>query len=87
MSTDNVGYNRNTLLAMLKNRIVEVRFRKADGQHRTLRGTLLEEYLPARKNNTAAAETSKQHENVVTLWDLDEKQWRSVRTDRITDVL
>ena len=45
MITENVGYNRNTLLEMLKNRIVEVRFRKATGESRTLRGTLLDEYL------------------------------------------
>jgi hypothetical protein len=88
MLTENVGYNRATLLEMLKNRIVEVKFRKATGESRTLRGTLLEEYLPAKyRNRTEAAEPSKQHDNVVTLWDVDDNDWRSVRTDRITDVL
>jgi len=89
MSTENVGYNRNTLLEMLKNRIVEVRFRKATGESRTLRGTLLEAYLPKQKERSTPVDSaeSKQHDNVVTLWDVDENGWRSVRTDRITDVL
>jgi hypothetical protein len=90
MNLENVGYNRNTLLEMLKNRIVEVKFRKATGENRTLRGTLLESYLPAkyRKENIKPNDAAdKQRDNVVTLWDVDENEWRSVRTDRITDVL
>ena len=85
MITENVGYNRNTLLEMLKNRIVEVRFRKATGESRTVRGTLLGEYLPMKYRKNMV--TPKHENDVITLWDVDEQDWRSVRADRIIDVL
>jgi WYL_2, Sm-like SH3 beta-barrel fold len=92
MTIESVGYNRKTLLEMLKNRIVEVRFRKADDTIRVLRGTLLDEYLPEKYRKEGITpddlvEPSKQQDNLVTLWDVDDNDWRSVRTDRIIDVL
>lgn len=85
MSTEAQGYNRDTLLAMLNCRIVEINYRKAEGDLRVVRGTLLDEYLPEKYRNRN--QTEKEPENVVTLWDVDEAGWRSLRTDRIKEVL
>jgi hypothetical protein len=90
MDTETIGYNRDTLLAMLQNRIVEVKFRKADGNVRTLRGTLLDEYLPEKYRKEGITPDDLMEElpaNLVTMWDVDANDWRSVRTDRIIDVL
>lgn len=90
MSKEIEGYNRDTLLAMLQNRIVAVKFRKADGDLRVVRGTLLDEYLPAKYRSAGITPDDLADQpptNVVTLWDVDESNWRSVRTDRIIEVL
>ena len=88
MSTE-TGYNRDALLAMLNNRIVEIKFHKADGDLRVLRGTLNEELLPS--TVVFVKQGNTEHPNLVTVWDLDANGggggWRSIRTDRIVDVL
>jgi hypothetical protein len=84
MNTNTLGYNRDTLLAMLESRIVEIKFRKENNDLRVLRGTLREDMLPTQ---TASKHAHKDNPEVVTLWDLDAAGWRSVRTDRIIEVL
>lgn len=80
------GYNRDTLLAILHSRIAEIRYYKADGKHRVLRGTLKEDLVPeAAKKGKAAPR--KVLPNLVTMWDLDAAGWRSIRTDRIVEIL
>jgi hypothetical protein len=85
MSTETLGYNRDTLLAMLHSRIVEIRYRKADDEVRVLQGTLKEDLLPKKKGETVKLE--KPSPNLITLWDLNVEGWRTIRTDRIIDVL
>jgi hypothetical protein len=84
MNTNTLGYNRDTLLAMLESRIVEIKFRKENNDLRVLRGTLKEDMLP---KQPASKHAHKDNPEVVTLWDLDAEGWRSVRTDRIIEVL
>ena len=86
MSIETVGYNRDTLLAMLHSRVVEVRYRKVDDEIRVLHGTLKEDLLPAAKKGKTV-KLKESHSNLITLWDLDVEGWRSIRTDRIIDVL
>lgn len=81
-NTKPMGYNKETLLAMLHNREVKIQFRKLNGDLRVLRGTLKLENTP---KNTKIDNSRKP--NLITLWDLDFDAFRSVRTDRIIDVL
>jgi hypothetical protein len=88
MSTEIESYNRDTLLAMLHCRVVEMKYRKVDGEVRVMRGTLKEELVPKLKiDDVYLDKEERSHSNLVTLWDLDVNGWRSVRTDRIIDVL
>jgi hypothetical protein len=80
------GYNKDTLLAMLQSRVVEIKFRKADGDLRVLRGTLQEDIVP-KTLRTLVASREEEYPNIVTVWDLDAPGWRSIRTDRIIEVL
>ena len=84
MNTETIGYNRDTLLEMLKCRVVE------DGTLRVLRGTLQDEYLPEkfRKEGITPDDLVEDlPDNIVTVWDVEENDWRSIRTDRIIEVL
>lgn len=89
MSTEITGYNRQTLLAMLESRIVEIKFRKVSNDEiRVLRGTLREDMIPSvTKAVTDGEEHHPDNPHLVTVWDLDAEGWRSIRTDRIIDVL
>ena len=82
MSTQIEGYNKDTLLEMLHCRVVEIKFHKADDELRVLRGTLKEDLIPPKKKSD-----HRDIPNLVTLWDVDAKDWRSIRTDRIIEVL
>ena len=80
MSTEIVGYNKDTLLSMLRYRVVELKYQKENEEVRILRGTLKEDLIPKQAKESPSP-------NLVTLWDIDAQGWRSIRTDRIMDVL
>lgn len=85
MNTEIQGYNRETLLAILFNREVEIKFHKSTGELRLMRATLREDLIPFELKADNDSTTS--NPNLITLWDLDVNEWRSVRTDRIVEVL
>jgi hypothetical protein len=89
MNIDAIGYNRDTLLEMLKCRVVEIKFRKADDELRVLHGTLQDEYLPEKFRKEGITPDDLIEDlpaNIVTVWDVEANDWRSVRTDRIIEV-
>lgn len=64
------------LKQMLHEGIVNFEFIKKDGSVRQAKGTLLAEYLPAKKAD--ADESPRKHnENVVVYFDLEKKAFRS----------
>ena len=88
MSTESVGFNRSTLLEMLHCRVVNVKFRKLNGDIRNMRCTLLEEMLPPRKEEESKSNTKRLASmNVVTVFDLDAADWRSIRVDHIIEAV
>ena len=83
-------YNRSTLLEILNAREATVKFKKLDGANRTMRCTLSAAVLPQtiRKVYEAKMKTANtEEENTLTVFDLDEQDWRSFRIDRIIEVL
>ena len=71
--TTQVGYNKDTLLEMFRSREVTVKFRKANGEIRVLRGTLQENVIP----EVHSSRTKRPDDGLVTVWDLDQQDWRS----------
>ncbi len=86
MSTETV-YNKSTLLEMLHKRVVNVKFRKLNGDIRVMRCTLNANLLPPVKNTGGVQEEAEPNPNLVTVFDLDAADWRSFRLDRILEVL
>lgn len=67
----------------LRTGIYTVEFTKVDGTPRTMRCTLLEQYLPEKSEYES---TRKVNDDVMAVWDLDKNAWRSFRLDAVTFV-
>ena len=61
-----------------------IRFTKRDGTIRDLKATLQESLLPARVGEA----TARAHNPaVMSVWDVDNKGWRSFRRDSVIEIL
>ena len=72
---------RKWLIGLLEERPVEIVFTKKDGTERTMKCTLMEDYLP----ETVGSEKTKSDE-VLAVYDLEKEGWRSFRWDSIKQV-
>lgn len=78
---------KHDLKQMLENDVITVVFTKKDGNERTMKCTLLPEYLP-HQGATLLVEGAnrKQNIDVVSVWDVEENGWRSFRLDSIKEI-
>ena len=78
--TDTVNdFLKNTL----KKHILEVTFTKKDGTERVMKCTLRPDLLPAQTDLEEQVQNRKSNSEVLAVWDLDAKGWRSFRHDSI----
>ena len=80
--------DRNILLEALKNHECTVTFTKVNGETRVMPCTLKEGVIPTPPAEVASKSTIKRHENqnVVSVWCIDKKEWRSFRVDNVLDL-
>jgi hypothetical protein len=80
--------DRNILLEALKNHECTVTFTKVNGETRVMPCTLKEDIIPIPPADVASKSVVKRHENqnVVSVWCLDKKEWRSFRVDNVVDL-
>jgi hypothetical protein len=80
--------DRNILLEALKNHECTVTFTKVNGEIRVMPCTLKEDIIPKPPVDVASKSVVKHHENqnVVSVWCLDKKEWRSFRVDNVVDL-
>lgn len=88
MVTEEIKKQREQLVEKLKQQTLVVKFNKLNGDFREMTCTLQEELLPPTEktiplSNKKIKETN--HE-VLSVWDLNAKGWRSFRVDRIVEV-
>jgi len=79
---------REILLEYLQNAVVCVTFNKLNGDERVMSCTLDSKLLPEIKRNESLNETKKkniENKNII-VWDVNAKDWRSFRYDRITKI-
>ena len=80
-------YERDRLIADLKQAVVEVTFTKVNGEKRVMRCTLDPRNLPAMTNEQInhVYEQHKREENldVIACWDVQANGWRSFRVDSV----
>jgi hypothetical protein len=75
-------WTKEAITEHLNDGIVNVRFTKKDGSIREMRCSLNENYLPVMIGESI----KKENPDVVSVWDIDIKGWRSFRLDSIIDV-
>jgi hypothetical protein len=79
------------IMDMLHERVVTVKFKKADGSERVMKCTLLQSMIPqttktvAETNNTV--KERKENDSVVAAWDVEAAGWRSFRIDSIIEII
>ena len=77
---------REDLKAMLQANVKVVTFQKVNGDKRAMRCTLNPRYLPEAKPKAVGASPRPLNEEVLAVYDLDEKAWRSFRIENILKV-
>ena len=81
--------NSNTLLndylrKLLKESVLNIKFTKKDGTTRDMRCTLVDQFIPtATKEQYEEKRTRARNPDVLSVWDLDKKGWRSFRVDSV----
>lgn len=70
----------------LENGVVTVVFEKVNGEERTMKCTLLNEYLPV-SVEVEGKTTRTEGDNVLSVWDIESQGWRSFRVDSLKQVI
>lgn len=83
--------NKHELKEYLQNGVVTVVFTKVDGTERTMKCTLLPEYMPATvaQGQQLLVESQSKYENpnTISVWDVESQGWRSFRVDSVKTLL
>lgn len=84
--------NKYELKETLQNGIVTVTFTKSDGTERTMKCTLIPEYIPVKpvaegQQLLTEGLTRAENPNTLSVWDLESAGWRSFRIDSIKSIL
>ena len=74
--------NRETIINLLTEQVIEVTFTKKDGSTRVMLATLDDDYLPESTGSSSSAVNLE----TVTVWDIEESAWRSFRIDNILSI-
>lgn len=84
-------FNRYDLKQLLNGSVSTVVFTKVDGSERSMRCTLIPEYLP---NTVSQGQqllnedlTNTTNSNTISVWDLDSNAWRSFRVDSVKAIV
>lgn len=78
-------YDREEMKTNMKSAVATVVFEKTDGTLRTLRCTLMTQYLPEQKESKTGRKKVATDE-VLNVWDLDNDGWRSFRLDSVKKI-
>ena len=80
MDAKNIPSLRNAL----REGVVRIAFTKVNGDERVMNCTLHSDHLPPQTD--IVEHTTKQNANVLAVWDIDSKGWRSFRIDSVKEV-
>lgn len=68
------------IVSLLQKNILTIKFTKRDGSEREMLCTLMDEYIPP------VSGTSVPRDGLVTVFDLEIDEWRSIRLDSIKEI-
>nr|QMP83745.1 MAG: hypothetical protein [Caudoviricetes sp.] len=67
------------LIELLRENIVNLKFKKINGDERVMNCTLSSEYIPETKTESK----KKPNSDIVSIWSVDDNGWRSFRKDSV----
>ena len=76
-----IAMDRSEMIQELHDRNCKVIFRKVDGTERTMICTLNEGAID--NGDVAKREVKSRNDNVIAVWDVENKGWRSFRVDSV----
>lgn len=80
-------YERDKLIADLKQSVVEVTFTKVNGERRIMRCTLDLKHLPPMTNeqydHLDRQQKREENKEVIAVWDVQANGWRSFRVESV----
>jgi hypothetical protein len=79
-------FTKENLIDMLRNNIVTVTFTKVDGTERTMKCTLMAEYVPNAPTNNGQVLLQESESKAVSVWDTEVNGWRSFRVDSVKSI-
>ena len=77
---------RSELQTQLRDEILEVTFTKVNGDKRVMNCTLMEQIMPTTTEEKKDTTDKKVNEDILSVWDIDAKGWRSFRINTVTRV-
>lgn len=79
--------SKQDIMKALSERIVTVKFKKVNGEERTMKCTLLSSIVPQIHNTQDRIEKERrENPDVVAAWDVEKNGWRSFRVDSILEI-
>lgn len=79
-------FTKENLIDMLRNNIVTVTFTKVNGEERTMKCTLMSEYVPNAPTSSGQVLLQESESKAVSVWDTEMNGWRSFRVDSVKSV-
>lgn len=80
-----IKIDKELVLKHLYNGIVNLTFKKANGELREMNATLITRYIDAKEIKESMANPPESDPNLVICWDIDKKGWRSFKIDTIEE--
>jgi hypothetical protein len=77
---------RDQLQQLLKTSTVRITFEKVNGEKRVMNCTLQTQFLPDQIDIEEVISEKRINLETLAVWDLDKKDWRSFRLDKILDI-
>ena len=79
-------FTKENLIDMLRNNVVTVTFTKVNGEERTMKCTLMAEYVPNAPTNNGQVLLQESAAKTVSVWDTEANGWRSFRVDSVKNI-
>lgn len=79
-------FTKENLIDMLRNNIVTVTFTKVNGEERTMKCTLMAEYVPNAPTNNGQMLLQESEAKTLSVWDTEVNGWRSFRVENIKSI-
>jgi len=77
--------DRNFILKDMYRSVVNLKFKKVDGEDREMNATLVTRLIDSRQIKESIANPSDGDPNLIVCWDVDARGWRSFKIDTVLE--